>query len=227
MLSASSRRLIVDAAQEAEKEELKKLEAALTSLDNLLRGLVSTSDSRSAQYGEVGSSALAPGPPPLASKLMKVLSQLSRGHPLDQLDKAESEVSRLALGPKSDPRSLEGVLSLSKSIAQGARSILVCPDDSQPSLPSREADQSGPAKIILHPPPLEAKLDQVRSAAYELNELINQAKQEHDRFFALISENKEEMMAERSVLEWFYLEPEKLSSHIAEMEASAEAVKRI
>lgn len=51
--------------------------------------------------------------------------------------------------------------------------------------------------------------------------LNHQAKQEHDRFHALISEHKEEMMAERSVLEWFHLEPEKLSEHVANMEGRA------
>jgi hypothetical protein len=217
MLSASSRRHIVDAIQEAEKAELKKLESALGSLDHLLRGIISTSDDRCAQYGEIGTPSLAPGPPQLASKLVAVLGELSQGHPQDSLDKVESEVSRIALGPKVDPRSLNGILAISKSIAQGARSVLVCPDESQPS---PKAPQAGPEKIVLHPPALESKLEQVRAEAYELNELINQAKQEHDHFHALISESKEEMMAERSVLEWFHLEPERLSSHIAEMEAS-------
>ena len=215
MLSASSRRLLVDAVQEAEKAELNKLQGALTSLDLLFSGLINASDSRCARYKEAGLTLGQPSS--LASKLAALLGELNRNGSQDQLQTLDSEVERLTLGSRTDLGSLQGFISRSRSLAQDARSILVHPPDDTDPLPP---PQNGPLPVILHPPSLDSKLNQVRTAAYELNELINQAKQEHDRFHALITENKEEMMAERSVLEWFHLEPEKLSSHIAQMDMS-------
>lgn len=86
-------------------------------------------------------------------------------------------------------------------------------------LPTHSNKPSLFQQALLVPPfPTLSILHPVACLLVHCQELINAAVADNAEYHRRVVDSKDEVVAERSVLEWFYLDPNKLNDHVVGVE---------
>ncbi|KAG1651667.1 hypothetical protein FOA52_009698, partial [Chlamydomonas sp. UWO 241] len=127
---------------------------------------------------------------------------------------------------------LPELLSQSRAAAQDAHDMLFPPGAARAAQQQQQlrvggggGGGGGPPKVTLHPQALAEALFALRMAACDVNSAINEAAADDARAAAAAADSRGEVSSERSVLEWFHLEPHRLIEYIAGVEEQLAAMR--